>query len=97
MRTTATPVASSEIFAHGQDGGSSPQGNQGKRERCHSNENVTRGAVQDSYWYLCKRLGHIGRGAFDNVKFQKLEKQLYGVPYHRRRRAASSLKNTPSV
>jgi Zn-dependent peptidase ImmA (M78 family) len=43
-----------------------------------------------SYRYLCKRLerlGHIGRGAFDGVKFQKLEEQLYGVPYHRRRRA----------
>ena len=44
-----------------------------------------------SYRYLCKRLerlGRISRGAFEEVKFQKLEEQLYGVPYHRRRRAA---------
>jgi Zn-dependent peptidase ImmA (M78 family) len=43
-----------------------------------------------SYRYLCKRLEHlrhIARGAFDDVRFQKLEEQIYGVPYHRRRRA----------
>ena len=44
-----------------------------------------------SYRYLCKRLerlGHIARGAYDHVKFQKLEEKIYGVPYYRRRRAA---------
>ena len=43
-----------------------------------------------SYRFLCKRLEHlelIGRGAFDVVKFQKLEDKMYGVPYHRRRAA----------
>jgi Zn-dependent peptidase ImmA (M78 family) len=45
-----------------------------------------------SYRYLCKRLerlGHIARGAFEDVKFQKLEEQIFGVPYHRRRRATA--------
>ena len=44
-----------------------------------------------SYRFLCKRLerlGHIERGDFDAVKFQKLEDEMYGVPYHRRRAAA---------
>lgn len=42
-----------------------------------------------SYQYLRKRLehlGHIPRGAFQDVQFRKLEDQLFGVPYHRRRR-----------
>ncbi len=41
-----------------------------------------------SYRFLCKRLEQlrlVGRGAFDDVKFQKLEDRMYGVPYHRRR------------
>jgi Zn-dependent peptidase ImmA (M78 family) len=41
-----------------------------------------------SYRYICKRLERltvITHGQFDNVKFQKLEDALYGVPYHRRR------------
>lgn len=45
-----------------------------------------------SYRYLCKRLEWlqlIAHGAFDGVKFQKLEEQLFGVPYYRRRRRAS--------
>lgn len=44
-----------------------------------------------SYRYLCKRLEHLALvvpGAFDTVKFQKLEDSLFGVPYHRRRRKA---------
>jgi Zn-dependent peptidase ImmA (M78 family) len=42
-----------------------------------------------SYRYLCKRLEHlalVALGAFDSIKFQKLEESIYGVPYHRRRR-----------
>jgi len=41
-----------------------------------------------SYRFLCKRLEQLGlveRGTFDDVKFQKLEDRMYGVPYHRRR------------
>jgi Zn-dependent peptidase ImmA (M78 family) len=41
-----------------------------------------------SYRYLCKRLEHLGlvaANAFDGVKFQKLEDQLHGVPFYRRR------------
>jgi hypothetical protein len=44
-----------------------------------------------SYRFLCKRLERVAgvpRGSFDGVKFQKLEDQLYGVPYYRRRRAS---------
>jgi Zn-dependent peptidase ImmA (M78 family) len=44
-----------------------------------------------SYRFLCRRLEHlkiIERGAFDAMKFQKLEDRMYGVPYHRRRAAA---------
>lgn len=40
-----------------------------------------------SYRFLCKRLEQlrlVERGAFDSVKFQKLEDTMYGVPYHRR-------------
>jgi Zn-dependent peptidase ImmA (M78 family) len=50
-----------------------------------------------SYRFLCKRLEHLGlveRGAFDDVKFQKLEDKMYGVPYHRRR-GASSVRISP--
>ena len=42
-----------------------------------------------SYRFLCKRLEHLTLvvpGAFETVKFQKLEESLFGVPYHRRRR-----------
>jgi len=45
-----------------------------------------------SYRFLCKRLEHlgqIGRGEFEDVKFKKLEDQIHGVPYHRRRRTAA--------
>jgi Zn-dependent peptidase ImmA (M78 family) len=41
-----------------------------------------------SYRYLCKRLerlGHIAIGAFQEIQFKKLEDQLFGVPYYRRR------------
>ncbi len=44
-----------------------------------------------SYRFLCKRLEHlrlVERGAFEDVRFQKLEDQMYGVPYHRRRAAS---------
>jgi len=32
-------------------------------------------------------LGLIARGQFDRVQFQKLEDQIFGVPFYRRRRA----------
>ena len=44
-----------------------------------------------SYRFLCKRLERltlIARGAFDDVRFQKLEDALYGAPLYRRRKAA---------
>jgi Zn-dependent peptidase ImmA (M78 family) len=44
-----------------------------------------------SYRFLCKRLerlGVISRGHFDAVQFQKLEEQIFGVPFYRRRRAS---------
>lgn len=44
-----------------------------------------------SYMYLCKRLerlGHIERGQFGDVRFQKLEESLFGVPFYRRRHRA---------
>lgn len=43
-----------------------------------------------SYMYLCKRLERLGlirRGQFSDVRFQKLEESMFGVPYHRRYRA----------
>jgi Zn-dependent peptidase ImmA (M78 family) len=42
-----------------------------------------------SYHFIRKRLerlGHISAGQFDGVQFQKLEDQIYGVPFYRRRR-----------
>ena len=42
-----------------------------------------------SYVYLAKRLEHLGlvsRGAFKSVQFKKLEEQMFGVPFYRRRR-----------
>jgi Zn-dependent peptidase ImmA (M78 family) len=45
-----------------------------------------------SYRFICKRLerlGRIGRGQFDAIQFQKLEEQIYGVPFYRRRRLHS--------
>jgi Zn-dependent peptidase ImmA (M78 family) len=44
-----------------------------------------------SYRFLCKRLEWLrltSPGQFANVKFQKLEYQLFGVPFYRRRRAS---------
>lgn len=44
-----------------------------------------------SYMYLQKRLERLNlieRGAFAKVKFKKLEEQLYGVPFYKRRHAA---------
>ncbi len=44
-----------------------------------------------SYMYICKRLerlGLIAPGVFADVKFQNLERQIYGVPFYQRRRAA---------
>ena len=41
-----------------------------------------------SYTYLCKRLEWlrlIERGQFNGIKFRKLEEELYGVPFYRRR------------
>lgn len=46
-----------------------------------------------SYRYLCKRLEHLGLiapGAFDDIKFQNLEDQMFGAPYHRRMRAVTA-------
>ncbi|MES2228959.1 MAG: hypothetical protein V4540_14495 [Pseudomonadota bacterium] len=46
-----------------------------------------------SYRYLCKRLQHLGLiapGSFDHVKFQNLEDELFGAPYHRRVRAVGA-------
>jgi Zn-dependent peptidase ImmA (M78 family) len=43
-----------------------------------------------SYRFICKRLerlGHIEPGQFNDVKFQKLEETMFGVPFYRRRRA----------
>jgi Zn-dependent peptidase ImmA (M78 family) len=45
-----------------------------------------------SYQFLCKRLAWIraiSPGQFANVKFRKLEEELLGVPFYRRRTAAS--------
>lgn len=42
-----------------------------------------------SYKFITKRLEflHVARaGTFDEVKFQKLEEQMYGVPFYKRRR-----------
>lgn len=41
-----------------------------------------------SYKFICKRLerlGHIASAQFDGVHFQKLEDQMFGVPFYRRR------------
>lgn len=41
-----------------------------------------------SYRFICKRLERLGLtnpGQFDGVQFQKLEDQIYGVPFFRRR------------
>ncbi len=43
-----------------------------------------------SYRFICKRLERLGLirfGAFDAVQFQKLEDQIHGVPFYRRRRS----------
>jgi Zn-dependent peptidase ImmA (M78 family) len=59
-----------------------------KREQCKA---------KVSYRYLCKRLerlGLIARGEFTQVKFQKLEESMFGIPFHRlqrRRRITSQL------
>jgi Zn-dependent peptidase ImmA (M78 family) len=42
-----------------------------------------------SYRFLCKRLERLGLitpGAFDGVQFQKLEDEIFGEPFYRRRR-----------
>jgi Zn-dependent peptidase ImmA (M78 family) len=42
-----------------------------------------------SYRFICKRLerlGRIGAGQFNGVQFQKLEEEIHGVPFYRRRR-----------
>jgi Zn-dependent peptidase ImmA (M78 family) len=47
--------------------------------------------VKVSYRYLCKRLERLGqlvRGQYDRVQFKKLEDQIFGVPYYRRRAVA---------
>jgi Zn-dependent peptidase ImmA (M78 family) len=45
-----------------------------------------------SYMFLCKRLEWlrvVTPGAFASVKFQKLERDIYGVPFYQRRRPAA--------
>lgn len=45
-----------------------------------------------SYQFICKRLERLGlasRNQFKGVKFQKLEHEIFGLPYHLRRRLAS--------
>lgn len=47
--------------------------------------------VKISYQFLCKRLNHLSftaKDQFKGVKFQKLEYQLYGLPYHLRSKSA---------
>jgi hypothetical protein len=42
-----------------------------------------------SYRYICKRLERLGLvrpGQFNGVQFQKLEDEIYGAPFYRRRR-----------
>ncbi len=44
-----------------------------------------------SYRFICKRLERLGLiepGQFSDVKFQKLEETMFGVPFYRRRRAS---------
>ena len=44
-----------------------------------------------SYQYICKRLkrlGLISQDQFKGVRFQKLEHEIYGLPYHLRRKSA---------
>jgi hypothetical protein len=46
-----------------------------------------------SYKFICKRLGWlrlVGPGEFDGVKFKKLEDEMYGVPFYRRKASASA-------
>jgi Zn-dependent peptidase ImmA (M78 family) len=41
-----------------------------------------------SYKFICKRLerlGHTSPGQFDGVQFQKLQDQMFGVPFYRLR------------
>jgi len=45
-----------------------------------------------SYQFICKRLerlGLISRNQFKDIQFQKLEYQIFGLPYHLRHRFAS--------
>lgn len=47
-----------------------------------------------SYRFIRKRLERLGRispGQFDGVQFQKLEEQIYSVPFYRLRRVGRSL------
>jgi Zn-dependent peptidase ImmA (M78 family) len=42
-----------------------------------------------SYRFICKRLERLGRispGQFDDIQFQKLEREIHGVPFYLRRR-----------
>lgn len=44
-----------------------------------------------SYRFICKRLERLGRtdpGQFNGTQFQKLEEQIYGVPFYKRRKLA---------
>jgi Zn-dependent peptidase ImmA (M78 family) len=54
-----------------------------------------------SYTFIRKRLerlGEIGQGQFADIKFQKLEERLFGVPFYRRRhRSTDSAKSAPRI
>jgi hypothetical protein len=42
-----------------------------------------------SYRFICKRLERlqmVAAGHFDGIQFQKLEEQIHGVPFYKRRR-----------
>lgn len=44
--------------------------------------------VKVSYTYICKRLEWLGftpSGAFSGVRFKKLEDEIFGIPFYRRR------------
>ena len=57
------------------------------RQPCHVVEIKRSCKARVSYLFIRKRLerlGIIARGQFDGIQFQKLEEQIYGVPFYRR-------------
>lgn len=48
-----------------------------------------------SYRFICKRLermGLIGVGQFDSIQFQKLEEEIHGVPFYKRRQRVKAVR-----